>query len=508
MNFENETFDTVIIGSGLGGLVCAAILSKEGQRVCVLEKNDQVGGSLQTFQHHGSQHDTGVHYMGSLDKGQNLYQLFQYLGLLERLELKRLSRDAFDVVLFENDPVAYPFAQGYENFKAQMLAIFPEEENAIDEYTRLIKAACSQFPFYNISTAAHFDNLDLLAAPAKKTIAELTRNTKLQSVLAGNNMLYAGVENQTPFYVHALVVNSFIESSWRCAKGGDQLAKLLAKTIKQQGGEVMRKAAVTSIKEADGKVAYVQLSTGEKVRGDRFISNLHPANTLQLLDSTLLRSAYKNRISRLENSVGSFVLYLELEENKVPYTNSNYYYFEQEDVWRGTTCNAEDWPYTYGLFEAVPKKNPQFAEVVSIMTYMKWEEVLPWENSHNTNLNPESRGESYELFKKAKAEKLLAVVAKKFPDLVKHIKHYEASTPLSYRDYLGYPKGSIYGVIKDYNEPIKTMISPNTRLENLFLTGQNIKLHGILGVTLSAFVTCSAILGRAYLIEKVQAANT
>ena len=41
--------DVVIIGSGLGGLACGTILAKEGYKVCILEKNKQNGGNLQTY---------------------------------------------------------------------------------------------------------------------------------------------------------------------------------------------------------------------------------------------------------------------------------------------------------------------------------------------------------------------------------------------------------------------------------------------------------------------------
>jgi all-trans-retinol 13,14-reductase len=71
-----QHYDTIIIGSGIGGLVCANILALEGHKVCVLEKNKQIGGALQTYTRDKVIFDSGVHYIGGLDKGQNLYQVF------------------------------------------------------------------------------------------------------------------------------------------------------------------------------------------------------------------------------------------------------------------------------------------------------------------------------------------------------------------------------------------------------------------------------------------------
>lgn len=90
---ENN-FDIVITGSGMGGLVCANILSLEGYKVCVLEKNKQIGGCLQSFVHDKVIFDAGVHYVGGLEKGQNLYQVFKYLGILDKLRM-RIMDDRF-----------------------------------------------------------------------------------------------------------------------------------------------------------------------------------------------------------------------------------------------------------------------------------------------------------------------------------------------------------------------------------------------------------------------------
>ena len=84
-------YDIIIIGSGLGGLECGAILSKEGFNVCVVEKNAQFGGCFQTYQRKGHLLDTGIHYVGSLDEGQVMNQYFRYFGIMDKLKIKRLD---------------------------------------------------------------------------------------------------------------------------------------------------------------------------------------------------------------------------------------------------------------------------------------------------------------------------------------------------------------------------------------------------------------------------------
>jgi all-trans-retinol 13,14-reductase len=504
---ESTPYDVVIVGAGLGGLLCGAILSKEGLKICILEKNEQIGGSLQTFRRDGHSLDTGIHYIGSFDKGQTLHKIFHYLGIMDRLELTKMEESGYDMILFKDDNNEYPHGMGYEKFIDLLSEKFPAERKAISQYCDEIKKVCAHVPLYNMSIEDKYDDIEILSQSAKTKIESFTDDKKLQAVLSGSNMLYAGDADKTPWYVHALILNSYIESSWRCIKGGDQIAKLLAREIKANGGTIQTKASVRTIKEENGEAQYAELESGDKIFGRKFISNVHPAVTLDIINSEAIRPVYKNRIKGLTNSISSFVLNIILKPGTYRYTNRNFYYFDDLNVWDTLNHSEENWPRTYGIFEAVPNGDSQYTESLSIMTYMRWEEIAQWEETHNTSIHETSRGASYEGFKNAKAQKLLDLVALKFPDLVKNIQSWSASTPLTYRDYLATPEGSIYGIAMDFNNPIRTQISPNTKIPNLYLTGQNIKLHGVLGVALTALVTCSSILGKEYLVKKIIEAN-
>ncbi|HTO34793.1 MAG TPA: NAD(P)-binding protein, partial [Flavobacterium sp.] len=145
----NTEYDIIIVGSGMGGLVSAVILAKEGLRVCVLEKNNQYGGCLQTFAREKSIFDTGVHYIGSLDEGENLHQYFKYLGILDDLRLSKME-EKFDYITFEGDEIQYPYTQGYDNFVRELESFFPEEKEAIAKYAATLQKVCLAFPLYNL----------------------------------------------------------------------------------------------------------------------------------------------------------------------------------------------------------------------------------------------------------------------------------------------------------------------------------------------------------------------
>ena len=127
-------YDVAIIGSGLGGLVCGALLSRNGYRVVIFEKNKQIGGSLQTYARDKAVIDSGVHYIGGLAEGKNLNKIFSYLGIMDKLKLQRMDMDGFDHIAFADDPTVYRMAQGYDNFVQQLEKEFPGERKVLEEY--------------------------------------------------------------------------------------------------------------------------------------------------------------------------------------------------------------------------------------------------------------------------------------------------------------------------------------------------------------------------------------
>lgn len=500
-------YDVVIIGSGLGGLVCGTILAKEGYSVCILEKNKQIGGTLQTFVRERVIFDVGIHYVGGLEKGQNLYQLFTYLGIMDKVKIRKMDLGCFDAIIFGDDPQVYKHAQGYDNFIQSLLLQFPDEEEGLRKYCEVIKDVCSKFPLYNLRNGDLFEKASILGIDTWTFIESITTNKRLQNVLAASNILYAGEPYKTPLYIHALIVNSYIESSWRFVNGGSQIAKHLSHEIYLRGGVIIKHKHVTKLKEEGGKLCYAETKEGEKIYGKIFISNVHPVKTIEMTESDMIKKAFKTRLKSLESSTSVFYVNIVLKKNSFPYVNHNYYYFEQNDAWGAMNYSEETWPTGYAMFLTPCRENDYYAEAITIMTYMRIDEVQQWQHTFNTVSHEESRGEDYENFKKQKTEKLFDCVEKKFPGFKASVQSHYSATPLSSRDYIGTDDGSLYGIVKDYREPMRTFISPRTKIPNLFLTGQNLNLHGVLGVTVSSIVTCSEILGIDYILDKIRDAQ-
>lgn len=501
---EISEYDAVIIGSGLGGLACGTILAKEGYSVCVLEKNKQIGGMLQIFVREKVIFDTGVHYVGGLNKGQNLYQLFSYLGIMDKIKIRKMDENFVDGLMFKDDPTIYWYAQGYDNFIRQMLTYFPDEEVAIRAFCDKIRLICKQFPLYNLQSGNYTDTENAYQTDTQAYLETLTKNKKLLCVLAGTNLLYAGQPDKTPLFVHALIVNHYIESSWKFVDGGSQIARYLAKEITSRGGVIKKHINIVKLKEVGGQVVYAEAEDGKRFYGKTFISNIHPAKTLEITESDMFRNAYRSRLKSLDSTISVFYANVVLKKDTFKYMNSNIYCFAQEDPWCALNYTDENWPQGFALFYVASSDESEYAEGVTVMSYMRMDEVEKWGSTFNTVSHENERGKDYEEFKKMKAQCLFDAVEKKFPGFRDCIQSYTTATPLTARDYIGTDDGSLYGFAKDYREPMKTFISPRTKIPNLLLTGQNINMHGVLGVTISSVVTCSQILGMDYLVGKIR----
>ncbi len=494
----NDKYDIIIIGSGLGGLLSGFILSKNGYNVCILEKNPQIGGTLQSFKRDGCVFDTGMHYIGSLNDGQILNRFFRYFNLLNNVKIRKLDEDGFDVINIDNK--IFKYAMGYERFENKLISYFPNEKTAIKTYINKIREVADSEPMYNLRIP-DLKNLNVnpyMRVNTHKYIESLTSNNELQNVLAALNYNYAGRSDNTPLYVHAFINNYYINSAYRFVDGSDQIARILASQIINNGGTILKNRKVKEFVFKGSKLIAIDDTTGNRYFANSFISNIHPAQTLGMIDPGRLRKVYRNRINSLENTVSAFSVYINLKENTFPYINSNYYYSKRNNVWSLDYYNERNWPENYFFYTPAFSTTNKYSRCVGVVTFMKYNEVKKWEDT-----SVEERGTEYIDWKRTKAEKLIALVTKQFPELEKNITGYYTSTPLTYRDYIGNGDGSIYGILRNCNNPLESVISPRSSISNLFFTGQNINLHGMLGVTISAVITAGEFVGLRNLIRSI-----
>lgn len=486
----------------MGGLLTAAILSKEGYQVTVLEKNKQIGGALQSYALDGKLFETAVHYIGSMNPHETLYRLFDYVGVADELQLRKLDEDCYDEIIIGEQ--SYKLAQHYNQFIETLCEYFPDEVVGIQQFVYEIKNVCGHFPLYNLRLGNESEKQKVIHDSVAQKLQTCIKNSTLQQVLTGNHMLYAGNNQITPFYQYALIQNSYIESSWKFTKGSIQLAKQLQHVIQSYGGRVIRNVDVQSIIEQNGKIQYVTDQHGEQYAAQQFISGLHPLQTYRLIQSKLIKPATIKRIQQIPQTLSCFMVNISLHSSTIVYKNHNTYIHTGKHIYQDLQTTQLFNPTSFGVFYYEDELHRGFASAISILCYMHADQVPEAKTSYRTTSVRESRGEAYENWKYTKAMQIISYVTPYFPDLAKAVKKIDACSPLTYRDYLNMPQGAMYGLQKNVQYPERTTFSTRTKIENLFLTGQNINLHGILGSSITSILTAAACgIGLENLVNKI-----
>lgn len=90
------------------------------------------------------------------------------------------------------------------------------------------------------------------------------------------------------------------------------------------GADLYNNATVNKIICDDEKAVAIRLNNGELIDSKYIISDIHPETLLDMIDSHLIRKAYRQRICNMQQTVSTFTVYIKFKDNTVPYLNSNF----------------------------------------------------------------------------------------------------------------------------------------------------------------------------------------
>ncbi len=493
----------IIIGSGLGGLSTGVILAKNGYDVTILEQSGQIGGCLQCFQRDGVKFETGMHFIGSLDDGKVLSNYLNYLEIKDKIVVDKLDNNAYDVVSLNGEKFAFPNSR--EAFIERFAERFPDQRENLKRYCDLIEQVAELSPYRNLKLLDDdnfFKSNELLFKSINEIIDATITDPLLRNVLVGNISLYSAEFDKTPFAMHAFIFDFYNNGAYRIVGGSDTIAKALSDVLLQHGGKILTRQKVTKIIVENKVATGVLTADGQYYAADVVVSDINPKQLIDIVDNTAFNEAYKSRIRDIKNTTSVFSLYLRFKDEAMPYLNSNFYGFRTDSPWKMTGNVDEKWPNGYLYMHHCHEKNPTYAKSGVILSYMSIDALSKW---NDTKIG--RRGADYERFKQEMADRLLDSVENDFPDLRDKIADYHAATPLTYRDYTSTPDGSIYGLAKDVNKGIAGRVSFRTKVPNLFLVGQNINSHGMLGVLVGTMNVCTQLIGEQEVRRQIIEAN-
>ncbi|MDD3280058.1 MAG: NAD(P)/FAD-dependent oxidoreductase [Bacteroidales bacterium] len=493
--------DVVIIGGGIGGLMSGCLLCKEGYRPIIIEQHYKVGGGLHCFSRKGAIFESGMHFVSGFEETGPLRKIFSYLGIMDKIHVQPLDKNRFELVHFGSDNLKVTFGVGKDNFIEILSKQFPHEADNIRNLMDALYRICDQIPLFNLRTSSNQWYLnDETLTPVNVFIEKYIQDKKLQIILAWNNTLYSGSKDETPIYIHAIITKFYVEGASRFVNGSQHVADEMVKMIEAHGGKVILKKEITKIEIEDSNITKVIAADGSEYTGDYYISNIHPAYLMDIIDPANIQKAYRERLQNLENSYSAFIMYIVFKPQSFPYMNYNYFYYKDYNlVWNAINYDLKDFPQGFMAMTSPETFQNEYAKKGMFTCIMRYNDFKEWENTVVGK-----RGKEYVKLKKEIETRFINLVEEVFPNFKNSIDKVICSTPLTIRDYLKSKEGGLYGYKKNSQNLIKSQVLARTKIKNLFLTGQNINLHGILGVPLSAIVTVGELVGGFdYLVNKI-----
>ncbi|MCQ2324846.1 MAG: NAD(P)/FAD-dependent oxidoreductase [Paludibacteraceae bacterium] len=455
--------NVIVIGAGLSGLTVSHLLAKSGNQVTLLEQAGHVGGCLCSFCQNDIRFETGFHFVSGLTRFTPVYRLFRRLGLT-RLPWQELKEIEVHI-----GSATYCLPCSIRQCKRYLTHLFPEQKENLKTY------------FNTLDTIAHCSlkqTLPYWERNAWEWLQTTITNPELINVLSSMSLIIDLRKQSLPLFSYAEIMWGILSSTKRLRGGGQTLIERLENNAKKAGVRILCHATVTQILESETGVTGVQLSDGQCLSADTVVSSLHPHNTISLLgDNTHIRKIYARRISNLPSTPGCFTVNVQLRKDALQLPLHPIYVHEDDSLWDEVSNNRHLMLYTY------PEQ-----DALDILMPMTWQQVEQWKDAPHQH-----RGADYEAFKQQMAKHCFLLAEKALPHLREYIVSYNCSTPLTWQHYTHTFEGSAYGTYKDCRSIETTLLAPKTPLQGLFLTGQSLVQHGIVGTAISAYFTASMI---------------
>ena len=495
-DIPGEPWDYVVIGSGIGGMTAAAILSKVGKRVLVLEQHNIPGGFTQTFKRPGYRWDVGVHLIGEMTERNYPGRLMKSLtnGQLEWESVGEI----YDEFNFP-DGFTIQFPNSKDAFRDALVEHFPSERKAIESYLDLVKAAAR-------STAKLLQTraMPKLLSPGSKrkmreaaaphvaattddVLRSLTDDAHLRSVLSAQWGYYGVTPKRSSFAMHALMVQHFLHGAYYPVGTAAAIAPAMLNVVAGAGG-------VQRIIIRNGRVAGVQLDDGTEIESKRVISTAGALPTSDMLDDGLPGAAGGD----WEAGPAHLSLYLGFRGDVAANGAQRYcqWYYESWDMelshW--DVSPDTDPGRAAVLFCSFPSiKDPQHdagednKHTGEIITFVPWEVFGRWADT-----KWQKRGSDYDAFKERLAEQMLAQYGERYPGLIGMVDHAELSTPVSTAHFTRAPRGSIYGLESTPGRFQDTSLGPKTSIKGLYLGGVDASTPGVTGGLLGGALAAMA----------------
>jgi len=515
---ERERWDAIVIGSGLGGLACAAYLCAAGRRTLVLEAHYVAGGNSQVFRREirgsGWEFDVGIHYIGECGPDGLITRILSGAGLAERVVFRPLDPDGYSTLHFPD--LRFRVPAGWARYRERLIETFPGEATALAAVVDLLRVVATEARGFQNREIAPDQLAERAPAflhwglrPVTELFAAHQLSQRASAVLLGEQGDYAVRPSRTPTALAAGLTDHYMRGAFYPEGGGQVIAARLVEMIRAHGGEVRTRAPVARVRIERGRAAGVALARGgAEIDAPIVVSNADLKRTLlELVGAEHLSAQTRERVRGFRMSLPLFTTYvgLDVDLRERGFPNSNYWIWPTTDL-EGLYAGLEagelsDPPVAY--VACASAKDPTSAHLappghtnLQIMTL-----VPPGHAWWSVERGPADGGRyhrdpEYRRRKAWLAERLRAVASDVIPELREHVVWEETATPVTQERFTRSTGGTSYGIEFACDQMGPLRIGPETDLPGLYLCGASCPSgHGVGGVLRGGVVAAGAVLG-------------
>lgn len=505
-----DSYDAIVVGSGMGGLSVASILAQKGRQVLLLEQHNVIGGCTQSYARNGYEWNVGLHYIGDVHKPSTVtYKLFDYVtrGAIQWESMPQIYNR---IVIGDRE---YPIPGGVGPYTAFLKGSFPGEEAAIDRYIELVfqvsRTSVGYFAEKAMAasdSAAFADDLrkDFLHYSDQTTLQvlqSLTQNAELIAVICGNYGDYGLEPGRSAFAMHAMLVRHYIGGASYPRGGASSLAKSIVPVIEAAGGQVVYSAEVDQLLLDGDRIAGVHLRSGQTIRADLVVSNAGFDNTFaRLLPESAPGVAEMRRVSESIRPAGCGVglnIGLKASAETLEFQGANYWTHPGPDFDANIARHKSDFkePFPLNFITFPSSKDSSWAErfpgkaTIEMFSVTDFDHFEQWSGS-----DWKRRGEDYEQRKQEIADRMFAELFRYVPQIEAHIDYYEVSTPVSYQHFLRRERGNFMGLEASPDRFRQAELRAETPIRGLYLSGQDVSTDGVIGALMGGVLAASRVL--------------
>lgn len=480
-----RNYDAIIIGAGVGGLVCANYLIRNGKRVLVVERGKTVGGNIQGIRRKGYFFDAGS------QSTENVGILFNILDELGLYDPAMWDRAWFRWVTPDCDVCLRDFAQIRTDFKAA----FPDSAADIEAWFDFIEPGCdvmkgmmTGFPFPLLKRGAdkwrNLAKMTRVALPMVKLMPGTLTNPgseKGREIFHDPRLRFLFGEFGDPnmlLFMYFSFWYSFLYDYVYPRGGLVALADLLAGSLTDGGCDIVLGCTVDRVLTSGSKAIGIETADGERYFADKVVNTGNPKRLVtEMCDPALFPRRFSERIKNGPVSISVVTAFLGLdmddaqllEKLKVHHTLYWKVYETTEDIY-DPELHRKNW----AMISWVSKNDKSLAPRGKNSIIVQIPVPYDWRNGWGTgSSDPTVRTDAYRELKSQVLDDIIEDMEYLVPGIGDKIEYRELATPRTLARYTLNPQGSIMGWSYDmYRTPLFGRFARfKTPVEDLYQAG-------------------------------------